>query len=42
MKTFALVLVASILATATAHAAPQVERLDGYKLFEDIASRGGQ
>ena len=36
-------LIASILASAlTAHATPRNQPLDGYKFFEDIASRSGQ
>ena len=45
MKTLAITtaLIASILAGAfSASAAPRKEHLDGYKLFEDIANRGGQ
>ena len=44
MKTLAIAtVVASILAGAfSANAAPRLEKLDGCKLFEDIASRGGQ
>jgi hypothetical protein len=45
MRTLAITtaLVAAILANAlTAQAAPRHERLDGYKLFEDIANRATQ